>query len=163
MPESPAADKKLREAAFFVAKLRESDGAPNLAAEAFDFYLSAFLSAARSVTFVIQAEHKPIYDAWFPVWLGNLLSAERELMDLIKDERNLALKTGATSRGQTHGTRPAIEVLSTQRAPFVWDTEATIDIARHYFVMGGVERPAVELCSECLALLQRLMAEFRTQ
>jgi len=45
VPELPLAQKKLREARFFCDRLRPSRG------EEFDYYLSAFLSAARSTAF----------------------------------------------------------------------------------------------------------------
>jgi hypothetical protein len=63
--------------------------------EILDFHLSAFLSAARSVTFVLQVEEKDKYDSWFPDWFAKRTASERHALDLIKTQRNLALKTGA--------------------------------------------------------------------
>ena len=57
---------KLAEAKFFYRKLAQAH--KRLISEepgSFGFYLSAFLSAARSVTLVLQAERKAQYDMWF--------------------------------------------------------------------------------------------------
>lgn len=48
--------------------------------EAFGFYLSAFVSAGRSVTFALQAEHKLEYDEWFPRWHASLTDEQRALL-----------------------------------------------------------------------------------
>jgi hypothetical protein len=62
--EIPQTQKKLREAHFFLARQQErARGIP--APEEFEFSLSAFLSAARSVTFALHQEKKEQYNAWF--------------------------------------------------------------------------------------------------
>jgi len=61
-----ATRRKLSEAEFFLRKLTtHQQQVFQNEPEAFGFYLSAFLSAARSVSFVLQAEQKERYDAWF--------------------------------------------------------------------------------------------------
>jgi len=82
--------RKLREAQFFYRCLYECKDRAYLLvedAEEFDFYVSAFLSAGRSVTFVLQAEHKELYDAWFDQWLTKLDRSDRELMDFMNTRR----------------------------------------------------------------------------
>jgi hypothetical protein len=63
MPAIEATKAKLAEAEFFYRKLSavQQRLMPN-EPEAFGFYLSAFLSAARSVTFALQAEQKQEYE-----------------------------------------------------------------------------------------------------
>ena len=53
--------RKLDEARFFLQKLRASVDEPT----EFDFYFSAFVSSARSVTWVLRAEYKD-----YPGWLN---------------------------------------------------------------------------------------------
>jgi hypothetical protein len=67
----PETERKLREAAFFLPLMTaEERKAARPEPEAFGFYLSAFLSAGRSVTFVLQKEaggelvYRPWHDAW---------------------------------------------------------------------------------------------------
>ena len=56
-----ATQKKLREARFFVRLLNQvSQEAVRNEPEAFEFYLSAFLLAARSTTFALQYEENAI-------------------------------------------------------------------------------------------------------
>ena len=64
MVEIPATRSKLDEAKFFYSRLARSKKGSQLIQERdhFHFYVSAFLSAARSVTFALQSEHKDLYD-----------------------------------------------------------------------------------------------------
>ena len=69
MAEIPKTLKKLREARFFLAKMTKDSRSTKLAGEDFDFYLSAFLSAGRSVTLVLQVEQQDLYDAHKAIFL----------------------------------------------------------------------------------------------
>ena len=86
--------KKLREAAFFLSHLQREVGVstPASPVETIEFYLSAFLSAARSVTTVLQSEAPAVYPAWSPGWRASLTVPERELLAEFTDARNRALK-----------------------------------------------------------------------
>ena len=88
--KTPVACRKFREARFFLRHL--VDGAqkavPN-EPEAFGFYLSAFLSAARSVIFALQCEEKKTYNEWFPKFKASLSSEEKELLDFMNTQRVL--------------------------------------------------------------------------
>ncbi len=61
----PATKKKLREAQFFFGCLKNESG-PLDSGENFDYYLSAFLSAGRSVTDVMNHEDSKRCDEVFP-------------------------------------------------------------------------------------------------
>jgi hypothetical protein len=67
-----ATQDKLEESRFFLRHLRrEADRAANLgegSGAAFGHFLSAFVSAARSVPWVLHAEEKEKYDAWIERW-----------------------------------------------------------------------------------------------
>jgi hypothetical protein len=66
-----ATERTLSEAQFFLQCLRAESTKPvRNEPEAFSFYLSALLSAARSVTFALQFEEKEKDDAWFPEWFA---------------------------------------------------------------------------------------------
>lgn len=78
--------RKLEEAKFFLDQLR-----PNYGKEKkFDFYLSAFISAARSITWVMGAEYGdvPGYKDWFD---GLQPSEEEER--LLKGTNTLRVRT----------------------------------------------------------------------
>ena len=90
----PRTLKKLREARFFLAK-NETSRTTNLEREDFEFYLSAFLSAARSVTFALQAQvQQQEYRSRFDAWLTTLSKADSDRLKVLVEQRNMALKTG---------------------------------------------------------------------
>jgi hypothetical protein len=85
-----ATERKLRETQFFLRLLTaESKKAARNDPESFGFYVSAILSAGRSVTFALQKEEKAKYDAWFPQWWAGRSEDERKLSDFLKGQRNL--------------------------------------------------------------------------
>ena len=82
-----ATKKKLREAIFFFDALSEESGqAVRNDPEIFSYYLSAFLSAARSVTFALQWEEKEKYDKWFPEWRDGLAEEDKQLFGLFVEQ-----------------------------------------------------------------------------
>jgi hypothetical protein len=92
----PITEMKLREVKFFFAKLRNaSQGMQYNEPEEFAFYLNAFLSAARSVTFALQFEDKTSYDAWFKPWCDSRTAKDRELLNFMKKQRNFSQKRGS--------------------------------------------------------------------
>ena len=83
-----ATQKKLREARFFLSHLEtENRRAVRNEPEAFDYFMSAFVSAARSVTFALQAEEKTILAAALQAYvqkkrdivMNNQVSLQRDL------------------------------------------------------------------------------------
>jgi hypothetical protein len=86
----------LREAAFFLHRL-ESTRRPSWVRdpEAFWFYLSAFLGASRSVTFVLAGEFKE-YQSWFARWRET--RDDQGLLRFMNEQRRLEIHdTGATA------------------------------------------------------------------
>jgi hypothetical protein len=80
--------KKLREAGFFLRFLKEQESRifrPE--PEARDFYLSAFLSAARSVGDVVGVEEGECYRAWFDERRKTLTVEEQELLKFTNQQR----------------------------------------------------------------------------
>jgi hypothetical protein len=92
----PLTQMKLREAAFFFGLLDETrQRIVNNEPETYAFYLSAFLSAARAVTFTLKFEEKPNYNTWFPPWLASRTENESKLLDFMRDQRNYSQKRGS--------------------------------------------------------------------
>jgi hypothetical protein len=90
----PLTEMKLREAKFFFALLNNtSQQIVRNEPEAFAFYLNAFLSAARAVTFALQYEDKSNYDTWFTPWCDTWTEKERE--KFMRNQRNCAEKRGS--------------------------------------------------------------------
>ena len=87
--------KKLREADYFLGALTSSQpGAFNKEPEAADFHLSAFVTAARAVTFVLRKEQGGVYETWKLGWFANLTADDKALMDFFVERRNEVQKEG---------------------------------------------------------------------
>jgi hypothetical protein len=87
MTAIPKSLKKLRETRFFLARMTEAARSTRLNREDFDFYLSAFLGAGRSVTLVLQVEQKDLYDAKYGPWENNLPPEDQALMRFMNGQR----------------------------------------------------------------------------
>jgi hypothetical protein len=84
---------KLEEAAFFLDHLKKNRGK----AQAFDFYLSAFINAARSVHWVMNAEYTHVdgYRKWSAAKEKVLPKEIQELFKGTNDMRINAVKRGS--------------------------------------------------------------------
>ncbi|HSV73890.1 MAG TPA: hypothetical protein VLH79_09040 [Chthonomonadales bacterium] len=165
----PATLKKLREASHFYDRLAPLALALPSQAEEYDFLLSAFLSAARSVTFALQVEQKSPYDAWFPAWRSQLPQEDQDLLARMVDLRNQALKRGES---------PSVEVqvfIAITRLPPEHRAKACgvswfgppgspppeIGFVRHMLDLGESVQEASALCRRYLELLNRLVTDFK--
>jgi hypothetical protein len=93
-----ATRRKLGEARFFYQHLVNERQQKTLRhnPDAFRYYFSAFISAARSVLLVLHAEEKDKWVAWEPKWRGKRSDEEEKLIKLTSKLRNLEVKyTGA--------------------------------------------------------------------
>ena len=87
----PTTPKKLREAKFFLSHMRiESARSTQPDREHFEFYLSAFLSAARSVTGFFEKKTQPKIKAWWSQWKKDKDRSEddRRLLNQMTKERD---------------------------------------------------------------------------
>ena len=87
MERIPKTQKKLREAKFFLGRMSEALRSIKLEKEDFEFFLSAFLSAGRSVTFVLRAEQADVYQQWYDGWQKALDAENRELLEFMNQQR----------------------------------------------------------------------------
>ena len=75
-------EKKQREARFFLTKMIEHEARAFRDVEPFDFYLSAFLSAARSVDYPLHHEQAATYPVWRDSWKAALAPNDDQLMKI---------------------------------------------------------------------------------
>jgi hypothetical protein len=164
----PETLKKLREARFFLGWMANAANSTNLEREDFGFYLSAFLSAGRSVTFCLCSDlgGKKIYEPRFDVWRDKLTEEQRAEMDFLKDQRNSALKTGRTDAEAEIEMVPITQIemgLGTDpRYSISWvgETEVPkIGMKVHYFISGGTREQVIAKCTRYLELLEKLVHE----
>ncbi|MBI3695603.1 MAG: hypothetical protein HY238_12290 [Acidobacteria bacterium] len=162
--------RKLREAEFFLWHLVD-DGqkAVRNEPEAFGFYLSAFLSAGRSVTFALQYEEKAKYDKWFPHWFGNLSAEDQNLLKFSKDQRNSEQKRGGADVTVIWEYVPVTQV-RTERAThpaygFHWfgppgTPPPRVGIPVHLFESSRGDQQVTLACQRYVGLLARLVEDF---
>jgi hypothetical protein len=158
-----AAEKKLREAQFFAGKIdaarttREPE-----CKESIDFYLSAFLSAARSVCQVMQREaliEPNIFWQWCDEWLAGQSQEDRHTFDAIRTGRNHSLK---------EGTQPTRENYLASVSPYPVELqyffEDDLPVTPREF-LGRIspddfEQDLVARCRECIAVLTNMILAF---
>ena len=165
-----ATQKKLREARFFVRLLnRESREAVRNELEAFEFYLNAFLSAARSVTFALQYEEKNKYDAWFQTWFNNRIEEDRQLLNFLRDQRNYAEKRGGADVNVILEYVPITEVRTDDRGHpaygFHWfgppgTTPPRVGLPVHSFGLSGDQKKVTSVCEQYVTILSELVRDF---
>ncbi|SRR5712691_3384263 len=166
-----ATQKKLREAHFFLSKLlTESKAFVRHEPETFQFYLSAFLSAARSVTFALQCEAKEQYDNWFPSWLATQPEGDQKLCKFMVTQRNVEQKRGGAEVSITWEFIPVTEVKTDYQGHpayygFHWFGPPGIPppcVGRpvHYFALGKNEGEVTVTCTQYLDCLDRLVRNF---
>ena len=140
----PATRAKLAEAQFFHRKLLEV-GKRHFSPEpeGFGYYLSAFVSAARSVTFALQCEHKPEYDAWFPAWKNSLENDKRALLEEFNAHRIAEVHQGGMAI--TH------ELAEISMAEY-YLAASSEGVQVHIFTPFGVPRPKFHRAVRTLSL-----------
>ena len=80
--------KKQAEAQFFLGHMAEQERRAFGDRQPFDFYLSAFLSAGRTVDYRLRHEQSSIYPTWRKVWDAALSPTDNRLIKFMVDDRN---------------------------------------------------------------------------
>jgi hypothetical protein len=91
-----ATRKKLREADFFLRRLASVDKGTviNADPEAPDFYLNAFLAAARGAQETLRKERNDEFKAWIRGWVNSRTNEQRASFKFLTDQRNMVLHEG---------------------------------------------------------------------
>ncbi len=161
----PATLKKLREARFFMLKLQNHgcDSEPQ-SAEEIEFYLSAFLAAARSVTNVLAAEQPQPYLQWSPNWRKARSERERLLLQRFVDARNRALKRETPSvREDGSATEGSSNLLPPELIFFFSEEGQTLPgvrVLKCRLRPNDPEEEVIPLCVEYEKLLTQLVQDF---
>jgi len=166
MPEVPKIQKKLREAKFFLGHMGQSARSTRLDHEHLEFYLSAFLSAARSVTDFFERKQK----AWWSQWKANRASKSPEdlrlLNQMTKQRDNEVHEKGADVSHQVEDVPLSkIETPSGLHAAYApsfgepWG-EVKVGMKVYYFMLGGKAVPLIETCQQYVGLLERAVEDF---
>jgi hypothetical protein len=91
-----ATRKKLREVEFFLRRLASVDKGTviNADPEAPDFYLNAFLSAARAVQETFRKERSDEFKAWIAGWVAQRTHAQKASFKFLNEQRKMAIHEG---------------------------------------------------------------------
>jgi hypothetical protein len=169
---------KLEEAQFFYRRLNECRKQP-LASEpnAFRFFLSAFMQAARIVPWRLQIEEKQKYDAWRPTWERQVTAEETRLLKFTNERRidevhGVGIETIAEledidiydllKSSPVHSkifdvNNPAYD---TTMPPGTRPSRVSVTFPALYFDREGVKEDVIETCKKYLDYLERLVQEF---
>ncbi len=171
MVSIPNTLRKLREATFFLSKLHTVErNAFGQDPEEFAYYLSAFLSAARSVTLMLQVEQKVEYDQWFASWKDSLSQQDKELLHFMNQQRRIVVHVGEVQLGADLQFVPVSEIRFDK-------TRSHPSYGIHWFGPPGVPEPrigrkvnffeeakppayVIDMCERYLALLKGTVQAF---
>jgi len=163
----PHTQRKLREARFFLELLRDRAGDFPLDSENVGFFLSAFLSAARSVTLVLQVEEKDKYDAVYPAWEATLADQDRGLLRYMNGQRVAEVhKVGAAVASSVEYRKVSemrVERGGRWRVIFTAPPGAPppeMGFAVHHFKVGDNLVDVRAACTRYLKLLEELVGRF---
>jgi hypothetical protein len=136
--------------------------------EPFEFYLSAFLNAGRTVDYRLRHEQEAIYTTWRNAWDATLTQEQQGLIKFMVKERNDEVHRSGSSH--TVGTEnrelgPGVHTLASGTHTVAGPPDiyplAIIRTPAYYF--SGTERKATEACERYLAVLKRMVEDFKAQ
>jgi len=165
-------DKKLREAKFFLDKMIDHEQRAFGEREPFDFYLSAFLGATRTVDYRLRHEQGATYKPWRTKWDANLTPAQQTLIKFMVDDRNVEVHGSGSGRGQktdeievrdSYSDKSGTLQVFSVPAPLTGIAEPPAKIYKpaYSFTIDGNDRKATEACREYIDLLAQMVDQFK--
>jgi len=162
---------KIREAKFFLGHLtKEGRKAVNQNHEFWLFYFSAFLSASRSITLILQKESNGKYKGndpkkdLFNQWMDMHCSEEeRRLLGNFKDLRNETLKEGSPEVDTGTKWMPPHLLPSPTGDPRYYGVTIAVGVHTRYLPNeNGEEKIEVDkACSQYIELIEKFVAWYR--
>jgi hypothetical protein len=169
--------RRLRQARFFYQHLLNEHQQTTFRhdPEAFEFYFSAFIQAARSITWTLGNEQADKWKAWKPNWEANRTPEEQKLLDLTNKLRiDEEKRGGASLTKEEEEEEVAIEeLLNLGRRrqhpayrPYLYTPlgmqEAQPKTLRHayYFTDKEGKKEITALCQRYLNFLEKTVRDF---
>lgn len=159
--------KKLRECDFFLTEMRKLETQAFGDHEPFDFYLSAFLNAARTVDYRLSHEHSD-YRAWRKVWDEQISPEQNALLKFLIDDRNIEVhesgsirieKSESISAGNSYSDRSGALLVSGPPGM----TGVQLHRPAYLFTINSKPRKVTDACDEYLVILKKAVADFETR
>ncbi len=154
--------KKLREALFFYSHLSHGKATVEPEREDVDFFLSAFLSAGKSI---IGFFHDKQNRAWFHAWKIGLVEDDRKLLNDMVHQRDLEVHEGGADvvpefevvPVNSHDAGPRYEKPGAGTLPV-----PALPVKRkgYYFWIDGKRLDVNSICSRYLDLLLKLVSDY---
>jgi hypothetical protein len=163
--------KKIAEARFFLGKMTEQEARIIGDKEPFDYSLSAFLNAVRTVDYRLRYEQGATYKPWRTAWEARLNPQQLALVKFIHDDRAEEVHASGSNRNVgEEGVRFGIgthdvdggtlTIGGIPRTLSGIDPAAVLYRPTYSFTIDGTDRKVTEVCGTHLALLQQMVAEF---
>ena len=168
-----AAHYKLDEADFFLSKLQEITMDPQIDASGrqFGWYLSAFLSAARSPLQILANVNEKAFWIWVDREIKKLTREEQAIYKTLSKFRNLSVHhEGKAEADSTIKFVPEWELSYRPRSPFqgfVFSPQLPgipspkIGIRKFTIKIDGKVKPALECCSKYRQIVGQLVEDYR--
>ena len=155
-------EKKIREAEFFLERMRDVETRISPAGEQFDFYLSAHLSAARAIDSKLDSDHGSSYGPWRRKWNWTNGPADDLLRFFSEDPQAVIHESGAKRDDTEAGARANQEgsTVTVTGPPGTFQLVAGSK-RDYFFKIDGVEHKVTDTCAEYLKVLKRMVAEFK--
>ena len=165
-------ETKLQEARRFLDDMRDQEQRAFGDKAPFDQFLSAFLSATRSVDYRLRHECRT-YPAWRDEWNVKNPSEDRLIKSMVDVRDNEVHGSGSGLIKKTKEIKVGLGSSYSDKSGTLWsfgspgpligaDTRATISKPQYFFDIDGIERPVTEVCAEYLALLEHMVAQYKT-
>jgi hypothetical protein len=159
--------KKLREAKFFFRHVCDKNRALNLESEELEFFLSAFLSAGRSVIGFFCEKQNKQYRPWFREWRMALTGGDRKLLNEMTRQRDSEVHEQGTEVHAAVEMVPLTEIRMGAQAHIAYGFDgppgtppAQIGQKVYYFEIGGCKEEVIGTCKRYVELLEKLVQEF---
>jgi hypothetical protein len=159
-------EKKIREAEFFLERMREFEKRMLPSREPFDFYLSALLGAGRAVEPLLRGQEEAAYTAWRRAWTSANGPAD-ELLVFFADDRSVEIHESGSRQAEGKGPLALAKTQHQEGGATVTVTgpPGVFPLAAlqrdHFFLIDGAPHKVTDACAEYVKVLKKLVAAFK--
>jgi hypothetical protein len=165
--------RRLRQARFFYQHLVNPRHSTQGDPEAFGFYVSAFIQAARSITWTLGNEEPDKWKAWEPKWKAGRTAEEQKLLNITNKLRIDETKKGGatlTKEVEEVALEALVEAIPSSQGPGVAGAvnlvaasgkiTIQVPIPFHYFEDETKKQEVTALCQRYLNFLEKMVKDF---
>ena len=150
-------EMKIREAEFFLDRMRDFEKRPMPVGEHFYFYLSAFLGASRAVDARLHHEHEASYDSWRRKWSWTNGPAD-DLIRFFSADQSVEVRGGGSKEDEKKQEGESTTTVIGPPGIFPLAGGGKRD---YFFKIDGVAHGVTDACAEYVKVLKRMVVEFK--